>query len=94
MMKKSKSFVKSLTRSYLWVSLVPILIVLAILFVNTIRTSFNEVREGSESAAELITSQLDSLLENMSFLSIHLTNNIMANAKGLDYSGNTLIKEE
>lgn len=93
-MKRDRSFVKSLTFSYLWVSLVPLTIILVVLFINTIQSSQEEAQEKNETAAKLITSQIDALVENMTFLSIHLTNNIMASAKGLNYSGNTLVKEE
>lgn len=93
-MKKSKSFVKSLTRSYLLVSLVPFVIVLTFVFGNTIHHLKENIQKENENAAELIASQTDSLLGNMTFLSIQLTNNVMTNAKGLAYAENTLVKEE
>ena len=51
-------------------------------------------RQEAEASAKLISSQIQSLVDNMSFLSIHLVNNIMYNAKSLNYPGNSLIQEE
>lgn len=93
-MKKNKSFIKSLTRSYILISVIPLAIVMIFGLITTIYSMQEDVKEENEAAAELITSQLNALFENMSFLSIQLTNNIMGNAKGLAYSSNSLIKEE
>lgn len=49
-------------------------------------------RQEAEASAKLISSQIQSLVDNMSFLSIHLVNNIMYNAKSLNYPGNSLIQ--
>lgn len=91
---KKKSFMRSLMVSYLWIAILPLAVILAIFFVNTVKNSQNNVEEKAESSARLISAQIQSLMDNMSFLSIHLVNNIMYSAKGLNYPHNTLVKEE
>ncbi|WP_148409556.1 cache domain-containing sensor histidine kinase [Murimonas intestini] len=91
---KKKSFIRSLMVSYLWTAILPLAVILGIFFVNTVKNSQNIVEEKAESSARLISAQIQSLMDNMSFLSVHLVNNIMFSAKGLNYPHNTLVKEE
>lgn len=93
-MKRNKSFIKSLTRSYVLIFMIPFAVIMIFLLSANIHNTQENIKRENETAAELITSQLNALLENMSFLSIQITNNVMGNAKGLAYSGNSLIKEE
>ena len=91
---KKRSFARSLMISYFWIAAVPLSIVLGFFFVKTTKSFMENARQEAEASAKLISSQIQSLVDNMSFLSIHLVNNIMYNAKSLNYPGNSLIQEE
>ena len=79
--------------SYFWIAVVPLSIVLGFFFIKTTKSFMENARQEAEASAKLISAQIQSLVDNMSFLSIHLVNNIMYNAKSINYPGNSLIQE-
>lgn len=91
-----KSFRFQLTISYLVISILPVLLVLSVVFFNTLKGAREAVGQKLDSTVELIASQVNSLVDNMSFISISLISStqVMSAAKGLGYPDKTLMKEQ
>ena len=82
---RRRSFMRRLIFSYLIIAVIPLTIAMSIYFVNILRQAGNTARQRLESATELVSSQFDSLMTNMSFLSVNLVSNdnFMEAVKGL-----------
>lgn len=93
---KRKSFMRSLIISYLIIAVLPLTLVMGIYAANTIRQAENTARQRLESATELISSQFDSILNHMSFLSINLVSNetFMNAVEGLNREESVRISQE
>ena len=96
MKQKHSSFRHQLIISYLMISMIPIVLILSVVFIKMYKGEQAAVSERLSSGAELIASQFNSLLDNMSFISINLISSpqVLAAAKGLGYENNTLLKEQ
>lgn len=93
---KRRSFMHQLTLSYLVLSILPIMLILAAVFINTVGNSQRASQEKLDSTVLLISSQVNALVDNMSFTSINLISSteVMKSAKGLQYPNNTPLKEQ
>ncbi len=96
MVKRKRSFRYYLMKSYLFIAIFPISIMLIIIFINTLKSTQITRQAKMNAAVELISSQVNSLVENMSFISINLISSVdvISAAKGLGYKNNTIMKTQ
>lgn len=96
MKQKHSSFRHQLIISYLMISMIPIMLILSVVFIKMYKSERATVSQRLASSADLIASQFNSLLDNMSFISINLISStqVLSAAKGLGYENNTLLKEQ
>lgn len=93
---KKKTFVGQLIRSYLIIAIIPLLVAMSLYFAATIKSERKNAEQQLQSAAQLAGAQVDSLLTNMSFLSINLVShdNFMKAVKGLDIQRESVILQQ
>ena len=72
---KRNSFLRRLLISFLIIAVIPLIIVAGIYFYNTVRTTNQAARQRLNSAADQAQTQLDSLLDTMSYISSSLVSN-------------------
>ena len=72
---KRNSFLRRLLISFLIIAVIPLFIVAGIYFYNTIRTANASAEQRLDSAADQAQTQLDSLLDTMSYISSSLVSN-------------------
>ena len=96
MKQKHSGFRHQLIISYLMISMIPIMLILSVVFIKMHKSERVAVSQRLVSSADLIASQFNSLLDNMSFISINLISStqVLSAAKGLGYENNTLLKEQ
>lgn len=96
MMMKKKTFVGQLVRSYLIIAIIPLLLAMSLYFVASIQSERKNAEQQLRSAVQLAGAQVDSLLTNMSFLSINLLSheNFMKAVKGLDIQRDSVILQQ
>ncbi|MCI8417798.1 MAG: histidine kinase [Lachnospiraceae bacterium] len=93
---KQKSFLKRLVVSYLVIAILPLAIIIAVYFVNTLEAEKKTASQKLMSATELVSAQFDSLLTNMSFLSTNLlsNDNFTKAANGLGLEGSSGLQQQ
>ncbi len=93
---KQRSFLKRLVVSYLVIAILPLAVIIAIYFVNTLETEKKTASQKLLSATELVSAQFDSLLTNMSFLSMNLlsNDNFLKAAYRLGLAGNSGLQQQ
>ncbi len=96
MKQKHSSFRHQLIISYLMISMIPIMLILSVVFIKMHKSEQAAVSQRLASGADLIAAHFNSLLDNMSFISINLISSpqVLSAAKGLGYENNTLLKEQ
>ncbi|MFT3982848.1 MAG: histidine kinase [Lachnospiraceae bacterium] len=94
--KNKKSFRAHLKSSFLMISIIPLLLILGIVFFNTLHDSMKNAQTKMDITAELISVQLNSLIENMRFIGINLVGNqeVINAARNLGNSQKSIIKEQ
>ena len=87
MVKRKRSFRYYLIKSYLFIAIFLFSLMLIIIFINTLKSTQITRQTKMNAAVELISSQVNSLVENMSFISINLISSVdvISAAKGLGY---------
>ena len=93
---KKNSFLRRLIISFLLITVLPMTLIASIFSYNTIQTTRISAQEKLASAADLVSLQLDSLLNHMSYISIDLIGNdefILA-AQQLSTSAQTRVRHE
>ena len=72
---KRNSFLRRLLISFLIIAVIPLIVVAGIYFYNTIRSANASAEQRLDSAADQVQTQLDSLLDAMSYISGSLVSN-------------------
>lgn len=93
---KQNSFMRRLLVSFLIIAVIPLTLITAIYFWNTIQSVNQSAQQRLESAADQVNSQLDSLLTNMSYISVSLVSNenFMDAVEQLQNTDNAVMQRE
>ena len=93
---KKTSFLRRLIISFLLIAVFPITLIASIFSYNTIQTTRASAQEQLDSAADLVSLQLDSLLNHMSYISIGLIGNddFLLAAQQLSTTDQTRVQHE
>lgn len=93
---KQNSFMRRLLVSFLIIAVIPLTLITVIYFWNTIQSVNQSAQQRLESAADQVNSQLDSLLTNMSYISVSLVSNenFMDAVEQLQNTDNAVMQRE
>lgn len=93
---KQSSFMRRLLISFLVIAVIPLTLITVIYFWNTIQSVNQSAQQRLESAADQVNSQLDSLLTNMSYISVSLVSNenFMDAVEQLQNTDNAVMQRE
>lgn len=72
---KRNSFLRRLLISFLIIAVIPLMFIALIYFHNTVRTANQSASQRMEAAADQVQTQLDALLDTMSYISASLVSN-------------------
>lgn len=72
---KRNSFLRRLLISFLIIAVIPVMFIALIYFHNTVRTANQSASQRMEAAADQVQTQLDALLDTMSYISASLVSN-------------------
>ena len=72
---KRNSFLRRLLISFLIIAVIPLMFIVLIYFHNTVRTANQSATQRLEAAADQVQTQLDALLDTMSYISASLVSN-------------------
>lgn len=88
---RRNSFIRQLIFSYLIISILPLAVILTVISVNNLQSMQATMKERLDSAVNLVSSQVNSLIDNMSFVSMMLVSNpsFVSAVKGLNYDDNS-----